>query len=100
MENKFLNCLSMFWLHRVERIIVITLYLKCSEQRDTMELHFTSRIHKLSLMEVLTEIMYMPDVITQSTLVIYTVYYAFLSNKISQYSLQCYSFFHKAQVQF
>jgi hypothetical protein len=89
----------MFWLHCVERTIVITPCLKCSEQCDTMELQFTSRIHKLSLIEILTEINHMPDVIKQSTLVIYTDFYAITSIKISDYSLQCYTFFHKAQIQ-
>ena len=54
----------------------------------------------MSLIEILTEINYMPDVITKSTLVIYTDYYAFPSNKISEYNLECYSFFHKTQIQF
>jgi len=65
-----------------------------------MKLHFTSRIHKLSLIEILTEINCMPDVITQSALVIYTDYYAFTSIKIADYSLQCCTFFHKAQIEF
>ena len=79
----FLNVCARFGLQCSEWIIVNTLYLKRGEQSDTVELHFTSLIHKTSLIEILTEINYMPDLITQSTLVIYTDYNVFSSNKKS-----------------
>jgi len=100
MDIKFLKFLSNFCLHCVERLILMTPCLKHSEKSITIKLHFTSRIHKLSLIEILTEINYMSDVITKTTIIINTDYYDFPSHKISEYSLQCYSFFHKTQIQF